>query len=107
MRKYAETSVSDAERRRADAFKARLRLAAADRGLGNLSELARVTGVAPSTLRKYFAGTRLPSAVSLIRFSRELRVPIDWLLGAGEEDMLIQILHARELEGKGKVGQAK
>ncbi len=107
MRKYAETSVSDAERRRAEAFKARLRLAAADRGLGSLPELARATGVAPSTIRKYLAGTRLPSAVSLIRFSRELRVPIDWLLGAGEEDMLIQILHARELEGNRKAGKTE
>ena len=47
----------------------------------DVRRLAEASGVRPDTLWHFLRGERLPSAVSLVRLSRALNVPTDWLLG--------------------------
>lgn len=44
-------------------------------------DLARISGVSHKCVMSYMRGTRLPSAISLVKLSRSLAVSCDWLLG--------------------------
>ncbi|WP_221890182.1 helix-turn-helix domain-containing protein [Mycolicibacterium hodleri] len=51
-----------------------------------LTELAAATGISISTLSRLEAGKRRPTLELLLPLSRELRVPIDELIGAPQTD---------------------
>lgn len=88
---------AQAERRRR--FCARL-LSAADRaGYDSLSSLARDVGVSKQAVNYWLTGRRsLPSSEVSLRISRALGVPVDWLLGADEAELLRGVLRVREIE---------
>lgn len=72
------------EDKAADAFKTRLRAARDLRGMSQ-GELARKTGLPPSSIAHFEAGARKPSFDNLRRLATHLNVTTDFLLGRVDE----------------------
>lgn len=66
-------------------FRQRLREKMADADMDTES-LAMAIGQSRQVAWQWLSGVRLPSTVSLVRLSRALMVPADWLLGEGTEE---------------------
>lgn len=98
---YDERTELAARRRR---FCSRLLAAADSAGYRSIAELSEETGISSSALNYYLSGRReWPSTVAAMRLARALGVPLDWLLGGEEDELLRGILRAREIE-RARVG---
>lgn len=71
-------------------MRTRLRDLMERRGL-TAAELAERCGCSRQVAWQWAQGMRIPSASSLIRLSRALDVPADWLLGATPQDLAARV----------------
>lgn len=80
-------------------FRRRLRDRMDDIGL-DAGDLALACGQTPRCVWQWLSGVRLPTAPSLIRISRALGVPVDWLLGESTSECARRAIEARAAEGR-------
>ena len=56
------------------------------------SQLAHAAGLQPAAISHFETGERLPSVRNLIRLSKALQVPTDWLLGLTKNKPIRQVV---------------
>lgn len=78
-------------------FRRRLRDRMEDAGV-DAGALAEACGQTPRCVWQWLSGVRIPTAPSLIRISRALGVPVDWLLGESPSECARRAIQARALE---------
>lgn len=98
---YLTHAATDEEVQQLACFKRRLRCAAAARGYTSIFDVGRDAGISAHSFRHYASGTRMPSALTLIRLSNTLNVPTDWLLGYPENVMLSHVIGWKEIKKTG------
>lgn len=60
--------------------------------------LALACGQTPRCVWQWLSGVRIPTAPSLIRISRALGVPVDWLLGESPSECARRAIQAQAME---------
>lgn len=78
-------------------FRRRLRDRMEDVGV-DAEALAESCGQTPRCVWQWLSGVRIPTAPSLIRISRALGVPADWLLGESPSECARRAIQAHAME---------
>lgn len=73
---------------RSEHLSAQLKKVMADRGIGTVYALFKLTGIPQPVLHRYVNGeAKQPDAFVLVRLAEALGVGVDYLLGTGDSDV--------------------